>query len=345
MATLYDVCRKTGFSTATISRVINGKSVVAEKTRQIVLDAIKELNYRPNPAARMLAGQKTDTLGVIFPEIDNGFYVQVLRGIDNAAKEAGLHLLVSFYHDKAGLKETLLSLALDGRSDAIVMINIDLSDRQVKKLINDAVPIVMIGHSAETSATFDVVEIDNTNGAASAVTHLLNKEIENILLLTGPDGNFDSIQRLNGARLAFEDAGKDFSTVTIIESNFTYEGGIEQMADYLESGKSLPEAIFAFNDRMALGALEVLKAKGYTVPGDLALIGFDDTESALYAGLTSVQVPMMTIGYKAADLAIRRIDAQKVNPSTLTITTSLSVRNSTQRPQEDAGRSLSSCGI
>ncbi len=331
MATLYDVCKKTGLSTATVSRVINESTAVTEKTRKIVLDAMKELDYHPNQAARMLAGKKSDTIGVIFPEIDNGFYVQVLRGIDNAAKEANLHLLTAFYHDKTGLKHTIQSLAARGRTDSIVMINNDLSDRQVKTLVNNAVPIVMIGHSAETSASFDVVGIDNTNGAAAAITHLFKKGISDILLLTGPSDNFDSTQRLNGAKMAYEDAGKDFSEATILESFFTYEGGIQHMTEFLDSGSPLPQAIFAFNDRMALGAIEALKAKGKTVPEDMLVVGFDDTELALYAGLTSIHVPMQDIGYEATNLAIRRIDQKKYNPSTITVTTSLTERKSTEK--------------
>lgn len=329
MATLYDVCNKTGLSTATVSRVINESTAVTDKTRKIVLAAMKELDYHPNQAARMLAGKKTDTIGVIFPEIDNGFYVQVLRGIDNAAQEKNMHLLTAFYHNKTGLKGTLQSLSARGRTDAIVMINNDLSDRQVKNLVNKAVPIVMIGHSAETSASFDVVGIDNTTGATIAVSHLLEQGIEKILLLTGPSDNFDSIQRLNGAKQAFGEAGKDFSKATIIESHFTYEGGIQHMTEYLDAGNPAPTAMFAFNDRMALGAIEALKNKGHNVPEDLIVVGFDDTEIALYAGLTSVHVPMQDIGYEAANLAIRRIDQKKFNPSTITVTTSLSVRKST----------------
>jgi LacI family transcriptional regulator len=309
--------------------VINGSERVTDKTRKIVQDAMKELGFQPNVAARMLAGKKTGIIGVIFPEIDNGFYVQVLRGIDRAAKAADLELLTGFYHDKDGLKHTIQSLSASGRTDSIVMINNDLSDRQLSNLLNKSIPVVMIGHSAETSATFDVVGIDNTNGAASAVKHLLEKGIDDIMLLTGPHDNFDSIQRLNGAKLAHEEAGMDFSTVNVIESNFTYEGGIECMTAYLEAGKGLPQAIFAFNDRMALGAIEALKTQGKFVPEDLLVIGFDDTEIALYAGLTSVHVPMQDIGYEAANLAIRRIDQDKFNPSTITITTSLTVRGST----------------
>lgn len=331
MATLYDVCRKTGLSTATVSRVINGSPAVTEKTCKIVLDAMKELDYRPNQAARMLAGKKTDTIGVVFPEIDNGFYVQILRGIDNAAKEANRHLLTAFYHNKAGLKHTLQSLATRGRTDSIVMINNDLSDRQVKSIVNSAVPIVMIGHSAETSASFDVVGIDNISGASAAVSHLLESGCENLMLLIGPSDNFDSIQRLGGARLAIEEAGKKYEDATIVESDFTYEGGIAAMTEFLNSGAALPDAIFALNDRMALGAIEALKTKGWSVPNDIIIAGVDDIEIALYADLTSVHIPMQDIGYEAANLAIRRIEQKNYNPSTITVTTSLTVRGSTQK--------------
>jgi len=325
MATLYDVCNKTGLSTATVSRVINGSAQVTEKTRQIVLDAMKELDYQPNQAARMLAGKKTDTIGVVFPEIDNGFYVQVLRGIDDAAKESDLHLLTAFYHDPDGLMDTLQSLASKGRTDALVLMNNSLSDEQVKGLVKNSVPIVLIGHSSETSTAFDVVGIDNFNGAFAAITHLFGQQHENILLITGPSDNFDSIQRLNGARRAFEEADKDFSAAHVLEDDFTYEGGIESMTGFL-ADHPLPDAVFAFNDRMALGAIEVLKQKGFNVPEDIAVVGFDDSEIALYAGLTTVHVPMRDIGYTAANLAIRRINEPELDPSTVTVETSLAAR-------------------
>jgi DNA-binding LacI/PurR family transcriptional regulator len=183
----------------------------------------------------------------------------------------------------------------------------------VKNLVNDAIPIVMIGHSAETSASFDVVGIDNTNGASAAVAHLLKKGLENILLLTGPADNFDSIQRLNGARMAYEEVGRDFSKATVVESHFTYEGGIQHMREYLEGGAPLPQAIFAFNDRMALGAIEALKAKGKSTPEDLLVVGFDDTEIALYADLTSIHVPMQDIGFSGA--STRKSTTRPPSPS------------------------------
>ena len=123
MATLYDVCDKCGLSTATVSRVINDSGLVKEKTRERVLEAIKDLNYRPSHAARILARRKTDTIGVILPLIDNGYYVQVLRGIDHVSTKENLKLLISFYHSDSDLSESLRSLGREGRADAIFAFN------------------------------------------------------------------------------------------------------------------------------------------------------------------------------------------------------------------------------
>jgi len=330
MATLYDVCNKTGLSTATVSRVINGSSKVSEKTRQIVLKAMKELDYQPNQAARMLAGKKTDTIGVVFPEIDNGFYVQVLRGIDDVARETKLHLLTAFYHDPDGLRDTLLSLASRGRTDALILMNNSLSDEQVRQTVKNNVPLVLIGHSIEASTLFDVVGIDNTNGAFMAVMHLFEQQRKNPLVITGPFDNFDSIQRLNGTRMAYEKMGHDFPAIPVLEGDFTYESGESVMNEYLED-HSLPDAIFAFNDRMALGAIEALQKRGCNIPEEVAVVGFDDSEIALYAGLTTVHVPMRDIGRKAANLAIRRIKEPELTPCTITVETSLVKRKSTGR--------------
>jgi DNA-binding LacI/PurR family transcriptional regulator len=105
MATMYDICEHTGLSTATVSRVINNSSKVSEKSRKIVLKAMDELGFRPNQAARSLAGKKKETIGVIFPEIENGFCAQVLRGINNAAKAGRKHLLTAFYENENGRRK------------------------------------------------------------------------------------------------------------------------------------------------------------------------------------------------------------------------------------------------
>jgi DNA-binding LacI/PurR family transcriptional regulator len=331
MATMYDICAKTGLSTATVSRVINNSSKVSDKTRKVVLNAMKEHGFRPNQAARMLAGKTTDTIGVVLPEIDNGFYVKVLRGINEAVKEANRHLLVSFYENKQSLNEALQTMSTSGRTDAIIVMNSSLSTRTIDQLVkNCGQPVILIGHRSESSELIDIVGIDNINGAARAVSHLLEQGFENLLLLTGPNHYLDSTQRLEGAKLAFACAGKDFSKVRILKAFFDFEGGRQAMNGYLFENPDLPpDALFAFNDQMALGAMDALKEKGFRIPDDIAVIGFDDSEIAQFTDLSTIQVPMHALGYEAASMAIRKIGHDRSVPKSIMLKTSVVVRKST----------------
>jgi len=187
MVTLYDVCEKTGLSTATVSRVINGSGLVKKETRERVLQVMKELNYRPSHAARMLAGGKTNTIGAVLPLLDNGYYVQVLRGIDNILTKENLKLLISFYHSEADLLEILTSLSGERRTDAIVLMNNPFfGPEKIRDLSRNNIPIALIGQNHKNARHIDSVLIDNYQGAYSAVEYLLKHQPQSLLLLTGP---------------------------------------------------------------------------------------------------------------------------------------------------------------
>jgi DNA-binding LacI/PurR family transcriptional regulator len=328
MATMYDICSETGLSSATISRVINNSNKVSEKNRKRVLDTMKRLNFQPNQAARMLAGKKTDTLSVILPEIDNGFYVQVLRGINEATKEAKLHLLITFYDDKKNLQEILQTLSSAGRADAIIVMNSALPVRELDQMmVGNNTPMVLIGHRIQPSEKFDIIGIDNVNGSCAAVNHLLEQGFKNLMFITGPNHYLDSTQRLQGAKQALTMAGMDFSEVRILKAFFNFDDGKRAMKDFLTRNTTLPDAIFAFNDQMALGAIDALKDQGLKVPGDVAVIGFDDSEIAKYSDLSTVHVPMRDIGIEAGSLAIRRMKNRSSPPTTINLVTSLKLRS------------------
>jgi LacI family transcriptional regulator len=325
MATMYDICEETGLSTATVSRVINNSSKVSDRSRKTVLNAMDKLGFRPNQAARSLAGKKTDTIGVIFPEIDNGFYAQVLRGINDAAKAGGKHLLTAFYEDEKSLKETLWNLAQQGRTDAVIMMNSSLSVQQLDKLSNGHVPLILIGQRTDTSRLFDIIGIDNEAGSYEATTHLLNKGIKKLLLITGPNHYQDSVLRLNGAKNAIEDAGLALDDVDQIHGFFTFESGKTAMANYIERTSVIPDAVFAFNDLMALGAIEAMKESNINIT-QVETIGFDGSELAKFANLSTVRVPMQEIGFEAGSLAIRRMGSRPSSPTTVNLATSLVLR-------------------
>jgi LacI family transcriptional regulator len=329
MATLYDVCEKTGLSTATVSRVINGSGLVKEATRQRVIKAMRELNYRPSHAARMLAGRKTDTIGVVLPLLDNGYYVQVLRGIDEYFTRENLKLLISFYHSKQDLLEALDSLCGEGRTDAIILMNNPFfRPDKVRRLAGDDIPIALIGQPHGNLQAIDSVLIDNFQGAYSAVEYLLRNRPKTLLLLTGPRQNHDSDERLRGAMKAIEDAPYPVDT-TVLQGDFYHDGGRRVFEEHVHGQGTIPDAVFAFNDAMALGVLDVLNESRRQLPGEVQLIGFDNNEIAQYIGLSSVSVPMQQIGAEAARLVVERIKDKGSKPMCVTMGTSLIPRKTT----------------
>jgi LacI family transcriptional regulator len=329
MATLYDVCEKSGVSTATVSRVINGSGLVKEETRERVLQAIKELNYHPSHAARMLAGQKTDTIGVALPLLDDGFYVQVLRGIDHVATQENLKLLISFYHDDVDLAETLGSLYAEGRTDAIIVSNHTiLQPEKMRELTGDDLPIVLIAQDHGNNKAIDSVQMDNFQGAYSAVEYLLEHKPKSLLLLTGPECIYDSRERLRGAQQAIADAAGT-TEVTILNGNFYQEEGHRVFAEHIRQKGTFPDAVFAFNDAMAFGVLDVLRDASMQVPEDIQVIGFDGTIMAESIGLSSVSVPMREIGEEAVRLAAVRIRDQDAKPTSVILETRLITRKTT----------------
>jgi LacI family transcriptional regulator len=329
MATLYDVCEKTGLSTATVSRVINGSGLVKEATRERVNQAIKELNYRPSHAARMLAGHKTDTIGVVLPLIDNGFYVQVLRGIDLVSTKQNLKLLISFYHTDSDLPEILGSLSGEGRTDAIILSNNTFfQPAELRKLAGDDMPIVLIGQKHEGTKAIDSVLIDDFQGAYRAVETLLENQPTNLLLLTGPQDNYDSKERLKGAQEALKNSPNE-TEVTILNGDFYREGGRLAFAEHLKMQGTFPDAIFAFNDAMALGIIDVLDETPKQIPADIQIIGFDNNIIAQSIGLSTVSVPMQQIGEEAARLVSERMKGKNADPITITLETKLVSRKTT----------------
>lgn len=329
MATLYDVCEKTGLSTATVSRVINSSGLVKPATRERVLQAMKELNYHPSHAARMLAGRKTDTIGVVLPVIDNGYYVQVLHGIDHAMTAKNLKLLISFYHSDTELSEILNSLSGEGRTDAIILSNsTKLQPEDVRKLTGNDIPIVLIGQNHGTAKAIDSVLVENFDGAYSAVTHLLKQKPTSLLLITGPEHNYDSQERLKGAQQAVKDAASNIE-ISILQGDFLHEGGRSVFTEYINERGSYPDAIFAFNDAMAIGVLDVLNDTSLKIPKDVQIVGFDNNEIAQYIGLSTVSVPMKQIGEEAARLVTERISNKDADPVTIALETALVPRKTT----------------
>jgi len=325
-ATLTDICRATGFSKATISRVINESSLVCEPTRKKVLEVMRELDYHPSYAARTLARKCTDTLGVIFPRIHSGFYAEVLRGIDDVASQHGLHLITAFAHGPGDEEKLVTKFLMERRVDALLLLNLDLSADFTASVADQAIPVVSIDRPAEGAAFFSVT-IDNAGGSSSGMTHLIEHGYRDIAVLAGPDDSFDSVERLEACRATLAAAGRGLSDDRIWQGAFTEESGHAVVTSRLNAGLQLPNAVFALNDAMALGALMALKERGIHVSEDVALVGFDDCDTARHVGLTTVHVPMWEMGCEASRAAVRRISDEETGAA-MEMTTELVVRTS-----------------
>ncbi|WP_432798447.1 LacI family DNA-binding transcriptional regulator [Poriferisphaera sp. WC338] len=325
--TVTDVSKVTGLSTATVSRVLNNSPLVREATRNKVMQAVRELGYTANYSARALARQRTDTIGVIFPGIDKGFFSEVLMGVNEVATYHNLHITVGFalnYKDEPAL---VSSYVHGGRVDSLILMNLGMPEDFLREIVRESMPIVLIDRPVK-GAMVTNVRLDNANGADEAMTHLVTHGYKRIAIVRGPRETFDADQRWEGCQRAANRLGYDIDPELIWQGNFYDRSGYDLMKQWLLSGKELPDAVFAFNDPMAIGVLRALNEQGLNVPQDMALVGYDDMDSARYLGLTTVRSPMRKMGQVACRTVIEQLNSQEKRPTDHVLNTELVVRRS-----------------
>jgi LacI family transcriptional regulator len=310
MATIKDVAREAGVSVATVSRVLNDSGPVREATRRRIRDVATRLRFTPNSAARSLITARTTTLGVLLPDLYGEFFSEVIRGIDQAARRHGYHLLVSSSHADRAETEAALR-AMRGRVDGLIIMSPDLDARALVQNLPDRLPLVLL-NSAVDSEAFDALTIENFQGASAMVRHLIVLGHRRIAMLKGAARNHDAVERLRGYRAALERAGIERSPAWEIAGEFTEESGYRGVEALLRI-EPRPTALFAANDAMAMGAMSALREAGIAVPDAMAVAGFDDIPIARYASpsLSSVRVPIGELGERATEMLLEGIRAGK----------------------------------
>jgi len=285
-----------------VSRAFNGSGPVREETRRRIREVARELRYVPDAAARSLTTRRTGVIGVILPDLHGEFFSEVIRGIDQTARQHEYHLLVSSSHNEAGEIEAAVQ-AMRGRVDGIVLMSPGLDSRELAANLPESLPVVLLNCATEGGA-FDALLIDNFGGASAMVRHLLRHGHRRVAIITGAAGNFDADERLRGYRAALAEAGLEAAPELEATGDFTEASGYDA-ARALLALPHRPTAIFAANDSMAVGALSALREAGVEVPRDVAVAGFDDIPIARYMSppLTSVHVPIHGLG----DRATRRL--------------------------------------
>ena len=307
--TIVEVARLASVSVATVSRVLNEKGPVAPATRDRIREVANRLRYVPHGAARSLITNKTNAIGVLLPDIYGEFFSEIIRGIDLAARGRGYHLLVSSSHGHRGEIEAVLR-ATRGRVDGLIVMSPEVDVDTLQANLPSTLPIVMLNCRGEGPA-FDSITIDNYAGALGMVRHLAALGHQRIALVKGPPNNYDARERLRGYRDGVRKLALVQSRELELEGDFT-DGAGHRAGERALALARRPTAIFAANDAMAAGVLSALRDSGVDVPGDVAVVGFDDIPISRFMSppLTSVHVAIAELGTRAVERLLHAIETK-----------------------------------
>ena len=311
-----------------MSRALNGHENVAEGVRKHVTEIANRLRYQPHAAARSLSSRRTQTIGVVLPDLYGEFFSELIRGIDEVARARRQHLLVSSYHGHPEEQGEALR-AMRGRVDGLLVLS-PYADRPgfLTDNLPMALPAVLI-NTHLPDATYPVLSIDNFGGASAMVKHLAEAGHKRIAFICGPEDNFDASERLRGYRTALALHLPDAQPIEL-PGDFDESSGYEAGKRILAS-KQRADAVFAANDMMALGCLYAFNEAGIKVPADIALAGFDDIPLArfVHPTLTTMRVSIAELGGLALTRLLQSIESDESQPSTLqTLVPELIVRES-----------------
>jgi DNA-binding LacI/PurR family transcriptional regulator len=330
MAGLKDVANLSGVSVATVSRVLNGDEVVKEKTKTKVLEAIKKLNYKPNRVAqRLRTTRKTSKLiGLLIPDIQNPFYVDVIRGIEEYAYANNAAVIIGNFSQDEKKEKLYLDILKSESVDGFVVAPSNEQDLYVKQLIQDGFPIVCIDRGLK-DVDVDLVKVDNQQGVFNAIEHLIKLGHRRIGLVVGNPSIPTTQERLDGYYQAMRHYGIGIDQSIVLSEKSDYESGKRLTARLLDLSLP-PTAIFTGNNLLTLGALEVINQRRLRIPQDVAIAGFDDVywANSLNPPLTAVRQPGFDIGKKAMELLMQRILSPESETLNVIFKTELMVRKS-----------------
>lgn len=330
-ATLKDIAKALNISTATVSRALADRWDVNPATKKLVLDEAKRLNYRPNPIALRLQNKHTKTIGLVIPELRSAFFPSVIVGIQKVLDEHGYHLFITQSDESFENEEKNLKLLENNMVEGILMSITREGENSAcyQRIIDSGIPIVFFNRICSIVKAPKVV-IDDYKMAFFATEHLIYNKFRKIIHFAGPTGLSITSERKRGFIDAMKKHNMELSENSIITTGVLSEKGHQAMREIINSNE-LPDAVFCFNDPIALGALKALKEAGLNCPADVALVGFSETDVAqlIDPSLTSIEQPTLEMGEKAAHLLIDQITKNPApEPETVCLNARLNVRNS-----------------
>ncbi|MGI5950265.1 MAG: LacI family DNA-binding transcriptional regulator [Brooklawnia sp.] len=304
--TIGDVAKRAGVSTATVSKYFGNRDYyVAEDTRKKIKAAVKELDYQPNAAARALARQRSQIIGVVVPSIVNPYYPELIAGIEEVTGERGYSLTVATTHHDPERESSALATMRQQRVAGLIL-GVAPPNEAVRQVMANGTEVVMVSRGTDLGS-IDGVQVDNTRGAALATTHLVEHGHRQIALISGPGVATSFSQRAAGYREVCQAAGVDMIECEV-EARYPTMAEGYAVAERLFAGHS-PSAVFVASDLLAMGVLDFCEQRRIRVPQDLAIIGFDNIWVARLAqiALTTVDGATGEVGRTAAQRLISRL--------------------------------------
>jgi LacI family transcriptional regulator len=328
--TIADVAARSGVSTATVSRVLSGVVPARPATRDRVLAAVEELDYRPSGLARALKRDETRTIGLLITDIGNPFFPQIVRAVEDAAHARGLGVVLCNAADDPARELAYLDLLLERRVDGLIVASARTMRRHAARLAEVPMPVVLV-NAAAPGARLPGITTAHRRGARMATAHLIGLGHRRIAHITAPALQAAAAPlRLAGVTDALRSAGIDPQLLLVVEGDEHVEGG-SRATDLLLSERKPPTAIACYNDLTAVGALRAIRSAGMHVPRDVSIVGFDDIELASWTDppLTTIRQPTEAMGQWAVARLAAALHGDEADDSPVTLEPMLVVRGST----------------
>jgi len=329
--TLEDVAQLAGVSRSTVSRVINRRANVSEEARQRVLAVIEETGYRPHPAARSLASQRSSNIGLVIPRrfhtfFSDPYFARLAEGIASACNQHSYILSLFLFYSEEDEHKLLPHISRPGLVDGLIIQSTYAADALFKKLSHSQVPFIVAGRPVQVS-NFSYVDVDNSAGAFTAVQHLVQLGRQRIAIIAAPQDTTVGLDRFAGYQRALEESRLPFDQSLFAEGDLSEDGGY---CCALQLLRQKPDALFVASDIMALGALRAIRETGLSVPEDIGVVAFDDLPLAAHATppLTTIRQPIRRLGIELVNGLLDIINNGSQPPRRVIFGTELVIRGS-----------------
>jgi len=333
--TIADVARRSGVSTATVSRVLSGAAPARPTTRERVLAAVRELEYRPSGVARALKRSETRTIGLLITDIGNPFFPQIVRAVEDRAHASGYGVVLCNAADDPERELAYLDLLAERRVDGLIVASARATRRHAALLMKVPMPVVLVNSGAPGSG-LPAIGTAHRRGARIAAEHLLALGHRAFGHITAPPAQAAAARmRRAGVRDALRSAGIDPATLLVVEGDAHVDGGA-RAAEMLLAERGPLTAIICYNDLTAIGALRAIRRAGLSVPHDVSVIGFDDIEMAAWTDppLTTIRQPIERLARWAVDRLALELRGEPSEPAHIALEPTLVVRGSTAPPPQ-----------